>query len=229
MKKGIFSGNALKFIAMISMLFDHAAIILFDNLEPFRIIGRLAFPLYAYLIAEGCRYTSSKFIYFLRIFAIGALCQLVYYFVDKSLYMNILLTFSVSIPMVYLLQLAKKNAFFTLLFLFATAFMWMCFQRLASYGVTFDYGFFGMMFPVLLSVTDNKKEKALLAFFGLFVISQTLGGYQIWSLLAVPLFLLYNGKRGKLNMKTFFYSFYPLHLAILWGLKYLVDINVLKF
>lgn len=228
MKKGLLTGNALKIIAMISMLFDHVAIILFDGFEPFRIIGRLAFPLYAYLIAEGCKHTSSKFMYFLRVFALGALCQIVYYFVDKSLYLNILLTFSVSIPMVYFLNYARKNAFLTLLFLAATAFLWGFFHRLSGVGIAFDYGFFGMMFPVLLSVTDDRREKALLAFFGLFVIAQSVGGYQIWSLVAVPLLLLYNGKRGKLNLKTFFYMFYPLHLAILWGLKYLVDMNVLK-
>jgi len=229
MKKGLLTGNALKIIAMLSMLFDHAAIILFGNFEPFRIIGRLAFPIYAYLIAEGCRHTSGKFLYFLRVFALGALCQIVFYFVDKSLYLNILLTFSVSIPMVYFLNYAKKNALFTLLFLAVLAALWVFVQRLSVYGITFDYGFFGIMLPVLLSVTDNRREKALLAFFGLFIIAQSYGGNQMWSLLAVPLLLLYNGKRGKLDLKTFFYVFYPLHLAILWGLQYLVRLNIINF
>lgn len=229
MKKGLLTGNALKIIAMVTMLFDHTAIILFDGFIPFRIIGRLAFPVYAYLIAEGCKHTSSKLMYFLRVFALGALCQIVYYLVDKSLYLNILLTFSVSIPMVYFLNYARKNAFLTLLFLAVAVLLWECFGKLSGFGVTFDYGFFGMLLPVLLSVSDNRREKTLLAFFGLFVIAQSIGGYQIWSLAAVPLLLAYNGKRGRLNMKTFFYLFYPLHLAILWGIKYLIDLNILKF
>ena len=107
--------------------------------------------------------------------------------------------------------------------------LWVFVQRLSVYGITFDYGFFGIMLPVLLSVTDNRREKALLAFFGLFIIAQSYGGNQMWSLLAVPLLLLYNGKRGKLDLKTFFYVFYPLHLAILWGLQYLVRLNIINF
>ena len=67
MKNGIFSGNALKIIAMISMLIDHIGVILLDNYEPFRIIGRLAFPIYAYLIAEGCKHTNNRLFYLLRI------------------------------------------------------------------------------------------------------------------------------------------------------------------
>ena len=105
------SGNAIKIIAMLSMLFDHIAVILLDNYEPFRIIGRLAYPLFAYFIAEGCCHTKSKLFYLLRVFSLGAICQAVYYFISKDLYLNILLTFSVSIPMIYLLKHAKRNAF----------------------------------------------------------------------------------------------------------------------
>ena len=223
MKNGILSGNGLKIVAMVAMLLDHAGVILFDNLPILRLIGRLAYPLYAFLIAEGCRHTSSKLFYFLRIFALGMVCQVVYYFVDKSLYLNILLTFSVSIPLVYLLQTARKNAFLTALFLGVIIGLWIWCKRLYAYDIEFDYGFFGIMLPVLISVGDNKRERSILAFIGLFILAQAMGGNQMWSLLAVPLMLLYNGKRGKWNMKSFFYLFYPLHLAILYGISYLIE------
>ena len=44
---------------------------------------------------------------------------------------------------------------------------------------------------------------------------------QYWSLLAVPLLVLYNGKPGRVRMKYFFYIFYPLHLVILYGISML--------
>jgi len=222
MKNGLLTGNALKIIAMLSMLIDHIGVILLDNYAPFRIIGRLAFPLYAYLIAEGCRHTRNKLFYFLRLFSLGIVCQAAYYFVDKSLYMNIILTFSVSIPLIYLMNYARKNAFFTVLFLIVTASLWMTLNRLTAYGIHFDYGFLGIMFPVLVSLSENKREKAILAFCGLFVLAQAIGGHQMWSLSAIPLMLLYNGKRGKLKLKTFFYLFYPIHLAILYLVSNLI-------
>lgn len=216
------SANAIKIIAMLSMLLDHTSIILLDNYAPFRIIGRLAYPLYAYFIAEGCNHTKNKLFYLLRVFSLGALCQLAYYFVDKSLYLNILLTFSVSIPMVYLLKAAKRNVFFTIVFLVATVGLWSTCQQLSSNGINFDYGFLGIMFPVLLALGENRREKVILAFCGLCALSHNMGGIQVWSLAALPILLLYNGKRGRLNLKYTFYVFYPLHLAVLYALSYIL-------
>ena len=57
---------------------------------------------------------------------------------------------------------------------------------------------------------------------GLTLLSWDLKGIQVWSLLALPLLMLYSGRRGKWNMKYFFYIFYPAHLAILQGIAWLI-------
>ena len=57
---GSLSGNQLKIIAAISMTVDHLGFILFPSLIILRIIGRIAFPIFAYMIAEGCRYTKNE-------------------------------------------------------------------------------------------------------------------------------------------------------------------------
>ena len=91
------SGNQLKLIALIAMTLDHIGVYLLPQHQILRIIGRLALPVYAFLIAEGCHYTRNKLKYLGLMATLALGCQLVYFFVMKSLYMCILVTFSLSI------------------------------------------------------------------------------------------------------------------------------------
>ena len=226
--RGILNGNHLKLIAAFAMLLDHAGILLFPQVRLLRILGRLAYPIFAFMIAEGCRYTKNKLRYFLMVFGLGIACQLVYYFFSGDTYLNILLTFSASILLIYTLQAAhsaqtvKKQALWSILF---------CAGFLAVYGLTLfveiDYGFWGIMTPVLAAFFPEKgkagsKLPALMISAGLLFLAADLGGVQYYALLAVPLLLLYSGKRGRANLKYFFYIFYPVHLAVLQGIAWLV-------
>ena len=71
LKRLTLSGNALKIIACVSMFIDHASLMLFPEIIWLRYIGRLAFPIFAFLISEGCRYTKNKLNYFLSVFILG--------------------------------------------------------------------------------------------------------------------------------------------------------------
>lgn len=227
-KFGILNGNHLKLIAAFTMLLDHAGILLFPRVQILRVLGRLAYPIYAYMIAEGCRYTRNKLRYFLMVFGLGAACQLVYYFFSGDTYLNILLTFSFSILLIYALQASQraktwqKQALWSILF---------CAGFLLVYGLneilTIDYGFWGIMTPVLASLFLEKaktgsKLPVLMLAVGLLFLTADIGGIQHYALLAIPLLLLYSGKRGKANLKYFFYIFYPVHLAVLQGIAMLI-------
>ena len=98
------TGNQLKLIAMAAMTIDHIGVQLFPNVLLLRIIGRLALPIFAYMIAQGCRYTKNKARYLLTIAAVAALCQIVYFVAMDSLYQCILVTFSLSIVLIYVLD-----------------------------------------------------------------------------------------------------------------------------
>ena len=85
------SSNVLKILGAIFMLLDHVGYVLLPYNSFLRAIGRLAFPIFAYMIAEGCRYTKNKLKYFLTVFILGALCQIVYYLYEGDLYLSILI------------------------------------------------------------------------------------------------------------------------------------------
>ena len=69
------NGNQLKLIALIAMTFDHIGVSLFPHTIWLRVVGRLALPIFAYMIAEGCRYTRSRKRYLMSLLAVAALCQ----------------------------------------------------------------------------------------------------------------------------------------------------------
>ena len=103
------TGNQLKLIALISMTLDHVGLQLFPDVVLLRILGRLALPIFAYMIAEGCRHTRSRKKYLGRMVLLAALCQAVYFFAMGSLYQCILVTFSLSIVLIYAIDNAHTT------------------------------------------------------------------------------------------------------------------------
>ena len=218
------SGNALKIIAAITMTLDHMGLMLFPRILLLRILGRLAMPIFAFMIAEGCKYTRNRKKYFGMVFGLGAVCQTVYWFVDHDLYFSILITFSLSILLIYALQNWKEHQSLPSALLFAGA-------AAAVWGLNrifeIDYGFWGCMLPVFAAIPHRTKYdrypfSILTLGLGMVLLALDLGDIQIFSLLALPLLLGYSGKRGKWNMKYFFYIFYPAHLVILEAIAMLV-------
>lgn len=224
-KYRVLNGNHLKLIAAVSMLLDHSGLLLFPDLILLRILGRLAYPVFAYMIAEGCFYTRNKLRYFLTIFGMGTACQLVYYFLSGDFYLNILLTFSVSILLIFCLQnlqrgWQEKRIWMLSVFLAALGALWMMNRYLA-----FDYGFWGAVTPVMVSFFQRKTRPVLSVLMlgvGLVLLGLTYGGIQWFALFSLPLLMMYSGARGKYNMKYFFYIFYPVHLAVLQGISWLL-------
>ncbi len=213
------SGNQLKIIALLAMTCDHVGVELLPHWQFLRVIGRLALPIFAYMIAEGCRYTKNRKRYLLSVATIAVLCQIVFFVAEKSMFQCILVTFSLSISMIYTIDYAKtkKTAGSWLLAVVIGAGIFFLSTILPALlkGITnfhIDYGIWGILLPVIIYYTPG-TYKALAAALALVPICLALGENQWWSLAAVVLLLLYNGKRGKLDMKNLFYLYYPAHLA----------------
>ena len=212
--------NQLKIIALISMTVDHVGMLLFPHVQLFRIIGRLAFPIFAYMIAEGCTYTRNRGKYLAQMVSLALVCQLVYFFAMGSLYMCVLVTFSLSMGLIYAIDLgrSRKGLFWAvpigmlaLVFILTTVL-----PRLLSgtdYGI--DYDFWGVMLPVFAYLGTYKKDKFALFSAGMILLNRSFGGIQWYSIAALLPIYLYDGTRGKKKMKYLFYIYYPAHLVAL--------------
>ncbi len=226
-KKIGLTNNQLKIIAMISMLLDHVGLQLFPNLQILRIIGRLAFPIFAYMIAEGCFYTKNKGRYLFLIFGLGMICQLVFYFFMGSLYQGILMTFSLSIISIYAIDyyLDKRDLKSLSLMLFSllgvTFLSLIVPMILKNTDFEFDYTALGILLPIAIYYSKYKLQKIFFTALILILLSYIYDN-QIYSLLALPLLLLYNGERGKYKLKYMFYIFYPAHLVIVYFLSFFI-------
>lgn len=234
------TGNQLKILALLAMTVDHIGVVIFPQVTVLRIIGRLAYPIFAYMIAEGCFYTHDKKRYLGGIVALGAACQLVYFFALGSLEQSILSTFALSIVTVYAVQLAdsRRDVRGTLALAGALALdafvCWGLPSLLRPSDFSIDYGFWGVLLPVLgylphvLAPAAKRSFRHVLAVAlmagGLVLVALTVpvGGTQWWGLATVPLLLLYNGKRGTWKMKHLFYIYYPAHLVIIYGISLLL-------
>lgn len=243
-KFGYISASTLKIIACILMTIDHVGLELLNDYKPFRIIGRLAFPIFAFFIAEGCKYTRNKVKRFFVMFSIGAIYMAMYYFCFNSVYGNIFMTFSVSILIIYILDLVKKQIFAErsvlksllsfLLFIISLVFTFVLYKV-----ITFEYDFWGMLVPVAVSLfnfrdielpqglkfLDSHKARLVLFFIALIPLSVfgRLYDIQFYCLLAVIPMLFYSGKQGNKKFKYAFYLFYPVHLVIIELIAILIN------
>lgn len=219
--KGL-TGNQLKLLALITMTIDHIGMILFPHIPLFRIIGRLSMPIFAYMIAEGCRYTKNRRNYLLLTAGVGLVCQLVYWFAMNSLFQCIMVTFALSILLIYTIDYAAEQkttlsyVYFMLIFGgIGFVCIWLP-ELLPNTDFEVSYGIFGVLLPVFAYLGKTRRMSLILFSIGLFLMNYALGNIQWYSMLCIIPLALYNGARGKWKLKYLFYIYYPAHLAALY-------------
>ena len=232
------SASTLKIIACIFMVIDHMGVILFPEVEILRVIGRLSYPIFAYFIAEGCRYTRNKTKRFFLVFGLAVICEGVAFIMTGEPDGGILVNFCLAILLIYEVQAFKKAwagkrwgmmGLWLVLGLASVAAV----HAFIGKVLYVDYGFWGVLIPVWAALPDYKEGETpaffaklsnrwvKFAFFsaGLLILCISRGMFkhiQIYSLLALPVLALYNGQPGRKGFKYGFYVFYPAHLVVLW-------------
>lgn len=231
MKKG-FDRSYLKEIALKAMIIDHIGAIMFPNLTFLRILGRPAFPIFAYMIAEGCLHTKNKKRYMWNILFFAFISQAVMIYFNDSDRLNVMFTFTLSTALVFTFQytveklkqnVARKEKIYTvLLFVLSVGIVWA-----VNTVVELDYGFWGCVTPLIVtfggyvdsdSITVNQKKTVFLAL-ALALLYMEYGGVQIYAFISIIFLWFYNGEKGCRWPKYSFYIFYPAHIAVLHIIK----------
>lgn len=221
-KNGFLSGNQLKIIALIAMTIDHVGAYLLKDIHFLRIIGRIAFPIFAYMIAEGCKYTRNK-VRFICVLGISALViQVAGFVATGTLQQTVLVTFLISVALCFALDgLLKKRDFISfLVFVLGLSLVYVITvilpDVLKEQKFRVDYGLFGVLFPVAVFAVERKRDKLIAATLMCIMLSNVYAPVQWYGLIAVPLLALYDGTRGNRKMKYFYYVYFPAHLILIW-------------
>ena len=233
MKTAGISADALKWIALLTMLCDHAGAVLFAQYPVMRLIGRTAFPLFVWLLVEGFFHTSSRKKYLGRMAFFALVSELPF---DLALYgrpdrqgQNVFFTLSISLVMLVFLEramdacLRKRQAGEKVLLQTLAAVGTVAAAMAAAELFCVDYGGSGPLLAALFYCYKRKGSPGLAVSFLIFCLSMGLltAMVEIFGIVSVPLIARYNGKRTGRGRGRLFYLFYPLHLLILYGISML--------
>ncbi len=192
--------NFIKLVGVITMLVDHIGAYLFP-LDILRVIGRVAFPLFAYQLGVGYTMTSSKKNYVKKLFLFGVISQIPYSLLRADYQLNILFTFVLGIILIWALE-ERKFIYFLLV---------------APLTFFVDYGIYGLIVVLIFYFFKNKNHQFLLFFTATAVHSFYYSPLQIFSLFAIP--LIFKPFLDIKLPKYFFYIFYPFHLLLIYFIK----------
>jgi hypothetical protein len=221
------SAAALKGVAICSMLLDHALKTLWwDAPTVLYVLGRLAFPLYAFLLVQGAKHTHHMGKYALRLAVFALLSEVPF---DLCLYEQPFYWFSQNVFWTLLLGLLAIWAYEQsdrrgALWLGVVAMI--AALRLGDVLNT-DYGSRGVGCILFMYFAGKSSHKGLqltlcglgIAWTGAFSLLFAGSMLQMCALLALIPIGLYNGQKGRQGPKILWYGFYPLHLLILWLLQ----------
>ena len=201
-------GVYFKIFAMICMAIDHVGAFVFPDIIELRIIGRLAFPIFAYFIAEGAWYTKNIRQYEIRLLVTAIISEAPFDYLvcGKVLYWGYQNTIFTLLLGVIVIDVIKNKG------VEAGVIAAIAAGVIAQYG-GLDYGAFGVMLIILLYLFKNQLQIRELIGAGFTVITN-LDTIEVYAAISFVLLLFYNGKRGR-QIKWLFYGFYPLHLSII--------------
>ncbi|WP_419871010.1 TraX family protein [Chryseobacterium sp. CT-SW4] len=215
----ILNSYHLKIIALMTMIIDHIGAIFYPDLVFLRIIGRVAFVLYAFMLVEGVYHTNNIHKYIKKIFIWALLSEVPFdiafygtpfYFGHQNIYFTLL----ISILGIYYLQRIKSFFYSFLVVMVVIG---------VSYFFNFDYSWYGA--TMILAFYLLRKLSAFK-----FIFIQTISTIATFNILGVQIFaflgfipiLIYNGQQGK-KIGSIYYSYYAIHLLIFALIKYLIN------
>ncbi len=220
------SGSALKILAVISMMADHCAYFLLEHdnalYEPLRCFGRIAFPVFAFLVAEGFANSRNRMRYFLMLVGFGLVSELPWYLLngaDGS--HNVMFTLALGVVALAMFDRLCEHG--------PIAFLSVVLTATAAWWLETDYDWRGVVMIVLFYILRFRTIRPWLERQHICFPSQALlqiiftiplmAHYGLTgAILAGAVIFLYDGTRGFIRGKTAkyaFYAVYPVHLLLI--------------
>ncbi len=201
------------------MTVDHVGAILYPEFTVLRVIGRLSFPLFAYLLMLGMENTRNVRKYSVRLFIFALISQVPFFLaLDQGPFESLNIFFTLFSGLLFIHFFKKASAFAIV-------------PLVAAFILPFDYSVYGIaIIGCMYILQENTKfgVVSLVLLNALFLVPLNI---QFLSLAAIPFILLH--KNGSLTTtresteeytitlwrKYFFYVYYPLHLALFYIIK----------
>lgn len=219
----IFTITNLKLFVLPLMLLDHIHYFFADiyNIPMlFKYTGRIVYPVFIFAITEGYYFTKDRKKYLLRLFISSLSMYLLNYCINSLLPiksgfkidLNIFTSMFFIILYLYILDniKSKKYIVFNIITLIITL------PLTLFIGGGLPYIFIGLLLYYFRS--NRTKQILVYCLCCLFFIKS----YQFYMIFAVIPFILYNAQKGK-GYKYLFYLFYPIHVYILYIIRYLLS------
>ncbi len=199
--KGL-SGSALKVIALVSMTLDHIAYYLMDKsiaYDAMRTMGRMAFPIFAFLLVEGYVHTRSVRKYALSLFIFALVSDIPWWLLNHDNTHNVFFTLLLGLVAIITIKNFESGPWVQCFAVGILAFIATClhtdYEWHGVYLIAFLYLFRGQWPLMAVFTTPIMAEYGLL-------------GY----LMVLALLATYNGERGFIKgqyTKYFVYAYYP--------------------
>ena len=216
----LFSGSALKVIAMLSMVTDHCAYYLLNEssvaYEVMRCFGRIAFPVFAFLVAEGFAHTRNRMRYFLSLLLFAVISEVPWYLLNGTDGThNVMFTLALGVAALAAFERLREHRVLCCCSMLLMA--WLAAWSGADYewrGVLMIVVFY--LFGTIRNMNTPIIQRRMLQLLFTFPLMMHYG--IIGALLVCAVIFLYDGTRGFLHgnvAKYGFYVFYPVHLFLI--------------
>ncbi|MEK4487888.1 TraX family protein [Psychrobacillus sp. FSL H8-0484] len=193
--------DLLKWIALITMIIDHIGIVFFPDEAIYRVIGRIAFPIFIILLAEGAVRTRNKKAHLIRLWVFACISQIPYLLLIDPYVLNVIFTMAIAVTCIRLPYLIPV-VFIGLMI------------------IPVDYSWYGVGLALIYYYLRKWPGIACILAVNLtFLYAIQIGSFiQFWAVigLVLPLIIRKVSFRIPNTSKYFFYWFYPVHLAILF-------------
>ncbi len=225
------NGLILKWIAVVTMLVDHVGAVLFPYQMGFRMIGRIAFPIFCFMLVEGFINTKNVRKYEIRLLAFAIISEIPFDLTFDGVLVssgsqNVFFTLFLGLVMLDLIRFAREKMgpgrdALAMEIVILLAFM------AAAYLLSTDYSEGGILLTYCFWRFRDKHVAKYICMGAILLVFYV--NIEMFGLIAILFMLMYNGKRGfaagaysgqkkgvlALIVKYAFYAFYPVHLLII--------------